>query len=119
MSQRYVKKKREAKILIASYPIKNVHLPTLPKKCNVVIQLFVYPPRPLVEHLIRVIYARVEVPQPADESWVDTGIFLPSRMLLAHFVFLLIDKGHDLRQGYPVRVQQNDDLVVGVDELLK
>lgn len=68
---------------------------------------------------MRIIHTCVEMLQPANEPWVDTGIFLPSRMLLSHFVFLLVDESHDLRQGYPVRVQQNDDLIVGVDEFLK
>lgn len=114
--QKKLKKRQNYNCFISK---QGVHLPTLPKKSNVVIQLFVHPPRPLVEHLMRIIHTRIEMLQPTDEPWVDTGIFLPSRTLLSHLVFLLIDEGHDLRQGYPVRVQQNDDLVVGVDELLK
>lgn len=121
MSQRYIEKRRNAEIPIASYFTykQDIHLPTLPKESNVVIQLFVYPPRPLIEHLMSIIYARVEMLKPADESWVDAGIFLLSRMLLSHVVFPLNDESHDLRQGYPVCVQQNDDLVVGIDELLE
>lgn len=121
MSQRYIEKRRNAGIPIASYFTykQDIHLPTPPKESNVVIQLFVYPPRPLVEHLMSIIYARIEMLKPADESWVDASIFLLSRMLLSHVVFPLIDESHYLRQGYPVCVQQNDDLVVGIDELLE
>lgn len=117
MSPSYSKKRRRCSNCFTFK--QGIHLPTLPKESNVVIQLFVHPSRPLVEHLVRIIHTCVEMLQPADEPWVDTGIFLPNRMLLSHFVFLLVDESHDLRQGYPVRVQQNDDLIVGVDELLE
>lgn len=65
-----------------------------------------------------VVYPCVKVLKPSDKAWVDARIF-PGRLLVSRRILLFVDKGHDLREANPVRVQKKHRLVIWVDDLLE
>lgn len=62
---------------------------------------------------------RIEPPEPPLEARVDLAFPFSPVLLLSHLVLLLEDKGHDLVERDPVRVQEDHDLVIRVDDFLE
>ena len=91
------------------------------KESNIIIKLLLHPHRPLVINLMLQINALIEILQPPRKPRVEIwlSLSLVRRILVGHVALLSADGRYDLVDSDPVRVEEEHDLVIRVDEGLE